>query len=791
MGTFIKLTLRNILKNRISFLIVSVSLIIGFTVTLFLGIYIYNELRYDTFHENDNLYRVSFSGGFADKKTDYAFSWAPLGPKLNNYFPEIIDFTRLYRLSSSVLKYEENKFQQDGMFYADQNFFNFFSFELIKGNPESVLSEPNYAVITQEIAEKYFVDHDPIGKILEYNDMKFVITGVAKSAPIYSHIKFDILFSLATLNNDRIGPDKALESFRRVNFYTYLQLSNSKSIETINSTKQEFIDDQLFVLKRDLKVDIDLIFYPIEDIHLYSHLDRELEPNNSLTNLLIVSIIGIFVFIISCVNFVLITTNINLTRFKEVFLKKVVGQKKGLLVVVYILEILIICIICFLLALLVFYFFLPQYNILTNTSFSIDYIFKWEIITGIIITLLFVGIVPGYFSGRILFNFNPSSTRNNTPSLKTLNSTIILIIQFSIAFILVICSLVFNKQLNFIQNHELGYDKSNLLLIHINNHKARNSIESLCAEYAKLPEVKSVTASANHLANEPLTFAVNLSIQGEEQEVQTNYNKVDYYFKDCYDLRIVEGRYFSREFSTDSFGVVVNQTFCKEMNLVKPIGTKLSFLGREYHIIGVVKDFFFSSFKERIEPYVMFFSNRPQRNNYISLKLIDNYNNNTLFKLEKIWTEFATENFFEYNLYDHSLQIRYQNDLIIIKILKYLSLTVIIIALSGILGQSFLLLRLKRKEIAIRKVLGANYKNMLYILTKKYFLLLTFSWIIACIASYYLIDEWIKNFIFRFENQMLYYVVPCIISIIMLLILISIKTFKAIQNNPINALQEA
>ena len=675
------------------------------------------------------------------------------------------------------------------MFYADHNFFKFFSFELSEGNPKTVLNEPNTVVLTEKIAQLYFGNQNPIGEIIEADNKEFIVTGIAKSPPINSHIKFNILFSMSSMHEDRIGNEKVLESWKRVNYYTYFQLLNKKSIGSINSDKQAFIDNELFMFKRDLNVNIDLIIKSIEDIHLHSHLDHELESNNSTSNLLIIFIIALFVLVISCVNFILITTNINITRFKEVYIKKVVGQTKTLLLFTYLLEILVICFISFLFALLLFYLLLPQYNLITNSNFSLNYLLNWEIITGIISILLIVVVVPGYFSGKILFAFTPNSTKNNQASFRVFNSSLILTIQFCIAFTLIICSLIFNKQLKCIQNHDLGFDKSNILLIHTNNN-VRNSAESICEKFMTLSEVKSISTSSNHLANEPLTFAVSLSNQGENNEIQTNYNFVDYNFKDTYGLKVSEGRFFSIDFPTDSFGVVVNQTFCKEINLTNPINKNLYFLGKKFEIIGVVEDFYFSSFRERIEPYLMFFKRNNRQNNYINVKLKGKVNQQIINKLDIIWSEAFSDNIFEYTLFEDTLQNRYQNDLIIVKLLRYLSLIVVIIALSGLLGQNFLILRLRKKEIAIRKVFGANFKNLLFILTKKYLILLLISWLGASIISYFLTREWLNNFVFKIENQFLYFIIPIFIGILMSLLFISFKTLKTLKDNPVEALRE-
>lgn len=787
----IKLAIRNILKNRFSYIISFISLLVGFTIILLIGVYLYNELSYDKFHEKENIYRVGFRASFADKNTSYAFSWAPLGPKMKEYYPEIVDFVRLYKIPSRIIvKHNDKTFLHDDLFYVDKNLFHFFSFKLLTGNPNTVLNEPNTAVLTEQMAKLYFGNENPIGKIIEADNKEFIVSGIAKSPPINSHIKFNILFSISSLNEDKIGNEKVLESWKRTNYYTYLQFLNPESIQSVKASRQDFIDDELFMFKKDLNVDIDLLIQAIENIHLHSNLDRELEPNNSISNLIFVFIIVLFVFIISCVNFILITANINLTRFKELYIKKVHGQSKILMISSYFLEILTLCFLSFLFALLLFYFLLPHYNLISHSVFSFDYLKNWNIVAGIITVLIFVSIVPGYFSGKILFNYKLNTTKDTSSSLKVFNSSIILIVQFCIAFTLIICSLIFNKQLDFIQNYNLGYDKSNILLIQTNNNQIRNSAEAICRKIMTLPEVISASTSSNHLANEPSTFAVSLSNIGENKEIQTSYNSVDYNFKEVYGFNIIEGHFFSINFPTDSSGVVVNQTFCKEMNLIDPINTNVNFLGREYKIIGVVEDFYFNSFRERIEPYIMFFKESSRRNHYLNIKLRDQVESQIINKLKEIWFEEFPDQIFEYTLYEDALQIRYQKDVVLLKLLKYLCILVVIIALSGLLGQNFLMLRLRKKEIAIRKVLGANFKDLLFVLTKKYVILLLISWVCASLISYFLTQEWLNNFVFRFENQYLYFIIPIVFSIITSMLFISFKTIHTLSENPVESLKE-
>jgi len=787
---FLKLAFRTLWKKKLSTIIALCSLVVGFTIALYVGAYVFHESSYDRFHEKENLYRVSFSGGFAERQTPYAFSWAPLGPRMKSYFPEVKDYVRMFRAQQKTVEVEKKKFVTSKIFYADANFFQFFSFTLLEGEPTKVLQNPNTAVLTMSMARQYFGDEPAIGKQLSWDGQDYLITGIAADPPANSHNKFKLLASMSTFVNQTVGPDKRLESWRPVNYYTYLHLSNDKAIEKLQAQKQQFIDKEMYMFKEDLGVTIDLLFYPIEEIHLASHLDQELEPNNRLENLAIVALIGLFVLVLSSVNYILITTHINAGRYKEVFVKRVAGENKHGLLYTHLLETLILSVVSFALGILLYFEFFEAFSSLLHVSFQADILMQWQLVIGMLLAVLLVGTLPGVLAAKIVLHFPTNSAKPDFARARSGKSALLLFVQFSIALGLVITTLIFTQQLQYIQKHDLGYNTDELLLISLEDEEAERKAQAIKSMFTSMPEVSSVSGSARPLTGEPLTFGMSLKDSQGKEKFETNYNFVDYDFAATYGLKLRQGRFFSPAFGTDSAGIVVNETFCRQLGIDEAIGKEVVFLRNTFKIIGVAEDFQFHSLRNQIEPYAMLLTPQGRNPDVFTLKVHEREKAllmaSVAMDLEKAFPDalFAVED------YDDAVMMAYQDDRLLRNLLLSLTMVIVFMALIGVLGQHFLMIRKRRKELAVRKVMGAGYQQLVWVLSRKYVLLFVISWLTASVLSFVLTRNWLMHFASRLQSVEFYYILPMILGTLFLLVLLAWGAHRALMESPAQVLKE-
>ncbi len=787
---FLRLAFRTLWKKKLSTVIALCSLVVGFTIALYVGAYVFHESSYDRFHEKDNLYRVSFSGGFAERQTSYAFSWAPLGPRLKSYFPEVEDYVRMFRAQQKTVEVEKSRFVTDKIFYADANFFEFFSFELLEGESTKVLEAPYTAVLTKSVAQQYFGDEPAIGKQITWEGQDYLITGIAADPPANSHNKFKILASMSTFGNQTVGPDKRLESWRPVNYYTYLHLSNDNAVKKLQAQKQEFIDNEMYMFKEDLGVTIDLLFYPLEEIHLASHLDQELEPNNRLENLAIVALIGLFVLVLSSVNYILITTHINAGRYKEVFVKRVAGESKHGLLYTHLLESLILSVISFAIGFMLYIQFFADFNSLLHVSFHANILLQWQLILSMVIGVLLVGTIPGILAAKIVMHFPTNSAKPDFAKARSGKSALLLFVQFSIALGLVITTLIFTEQLQHIQKHDLGYSTDELLLISLEDEEAERNAQAIKSMFSSLPEVSSVSGSARPLTGEPLTFGMSLKDSQGKEKFETNYNFVDYDFATTYGLKLRQGRFFSPDFGTDSSGIVVNETFCQQLGLDEAIGKEVVFLRNAFKIIGVAEDFQFHSLRNQIEPYAMLLTPQGRNPDVFTLKLNTSEKALVMAGIKKDLKQAYPDALFEVEDYDDAVLMAYQDDRLLRNLLLSLTMVIVFMALIGVLGQHFLMIRKRRKELAVRKVLGAGYQQLLWVLSHKYVLLFVISWLAASILSFVLTRNWLMHFASRLQSVEFYYILPMILGTVFLLLLLVWGAHRALMELPARVLKE-
>ncbi len=818
---YAKVAYRNILRNKLHSLINILGLAIGMAACFFIFQYVHFESGYDRFNKNaDRIYRIpiAYSGSFSNVPTTAA-NHPAVGPAMKEEIPEVEAFTRVVHPSiffnSLTFSYNDPNgtsriFNEERTYLADSSFFSMFTYPLMSGNPSEVLTEPNSMVISASTAKKYFGKENPIGKRMHLNgSLDFRITGVFKDVPENSHLKFDVLLSFATLPpNMRIDDNWAWPEY-----YNYIMLARGADPGKVEAAFPAFVEKHLGAIHRELKFGNTFYLQPLTAIHLHSHYLKEAEPNGSQKEITFLSIIGIFVLVIAWINYVNLSTAKSLERGKEVGLRKVVGAQRAQLVGQFLFESVLINFFALLRAGIIVISITPLYNDFIGKNLSSGFFTSgmgtvplfW-----ITLFLLFaagaflVGIYPAF----VLSAFKPVAVlkcilakSNSDISLRR----ILVSFQFVLSIMLIAATIIVSRQLSYMRKQDLGYQKDQMLVI-----KAPAVFDSTLAkkdsyfrnEISRNPFVQQVTSSSDIPGRSILS---RNSIRRAEQDKTHNFvvyqMAVDDQFFKTFDIKIVEGRNFRR--SDTSFmnnqkvtNVLVNEEIVKALGfrnneeaLNKDVVVILNAHEVDCNIIGVVKNYHQRSLKEKYDPIVYYSSGEPDSKYYAVNIQASNLDRN-LDKIEDVYKSSFPGNPFEYFFLDDYFNQQYQSDKRLGNVFALFSSLAIIDACLGLLGLSSFVIKLRTKEIGIRKVLGASLSSIIVLFSRDFIKLVILASVIAIPLVYFAADRWLTNYAFRMNLSWYIFFIPPILLLVITLFIICIQSVKAGLANPVKSLRD-
>ena len=619
---YFKIGLRSLLRNKFFTAINIFGLTLGMTTCLLIMLYVQNEMSYDRFNKKaDQIVRVVFRGSIQGEKMKEAMVMPPVAQTFKSEYPEVLEATRLRNYGNPRVTYGDKTFKENAFAYADSNFFEVFTLPFLKGNPKTALLEPNTIVISESVAKKYFGSEDPIGKILLFKDLNssFKITGVMHDMPVNSHFHFDLFASMASF------PESREFSWMTSEYYTYLVLPKGydyKKLEAkLPADVEKYMGSQLqkamgmtYAQFRQKGNELGLYLQPLTDIHLHSDLNLELGPVSDIRYVYIFSVVAIFMLLIACINFMNLSTAGASKRAREVGIRKVLGSLNGQLVRQFLLESLLLTSFAFLLSLILVFWTLPLLNKLSGKNLSFNLLSNPWLLPGLLLFALVTGLLAGSYPAFFLSSFKPVTVLKG--KIASMGKTVslrsgLVVFQFFISIVLIIGTIIVHKQLSFIQNEKLGYNKDQVVIVQESYWLGKN-LEPFKQKLLQDPRIVSISSSGylpagNTYNNNFMIYADNNS----DQLVKTLRYDVDYNYIQTLGMELAEGRNFSKSFGTDSLGIIINEETAKAFgwgknalghNLTRPDndGTKLT-----YHVIGVVKNFHFRSFHEPISPLVM------------------------------------------------------------------------------------------------------------------------------------------------------------------------------------------
>lgn len=783
---------RNLLRHPFSSSINIIGLATGITCSIFISIYVWSELQADEFHVNkDNLFRVnmiSTESGRAGNSTPY-----PLGTSLQNEFHEVKKIVRLGQDNISIRAGQDSYFYEDQFYWADSTFFSVLTFPLIKGNQATALKDPYSLIMTESMAKKYFQDADPIGKVVELKiydgDRKFsfTVTGVVKDPPRNSTIQFGFIAPMhAAL---QVYPQ--FENFWNLHWVnTYALVENGLAIKEKEKQADAFYKKYV----GNGMVNIGLEFQPMSRLHLYSgHVGKNL--SDAIINVYIFTIIGAFIFLLACVNFVNLSTARAELRKKEIGVRKALGAFRKQLFTQFMIEALLTAAIVLVLAFVASSALQPIASKYVDGT-SILY-------SAFVLPLLFlgamilIGIFAGLYPAAFLSSFKPLEALKG--KTEKLNSSvfsprqILVIFQFTISIALIAGTLIVNKQVRYLKNADLGMATDQLITIPVDDRELQKKIEPIRELMATSPGVSGAAATGESFPAQ-MNNTWDIVWQGSSQEDRRAIDivSVDYDYLDLINAKFAEGRNLSREYGTDSSGFIINEAAREMLGVQEATGMKVNIGGKDGVIVGVVKDIHHYSLHQKVEPTAYLFVPAPNRACADNLVLKVNTQSlpSTIASLKSKWETLTQDRPFEYHFVDDEFARTYEAEDRFLMLFEVFSGLAIVIACLGLMGLSSFVVNKRTKEIGIRKVLGASVPQILLMLTRGFSIPIGVAFLIAGPGVYYIMNGWLDKFAYKIDVDALLIIVSGFVAWLVAFSFIGLQAWKAARINPVNTLKE-
>jgi putative ABC transport system permease protein len=794
---------RNLVKKKAYSIINIFGLGLGIACCILIFMFVQDELSYDNYHEKgDRIFRL-IHGESAPGAPQVSFAsppwvWgnAPVGPALKNELPEIDKIVQFSGRSDILLTYGDKMYQEDGVFFVDSTVFDVFSWPLLKGNPKTALAAPYSIVLTEETAKKYFGDQDPIGKTLKgsesagrSNPGDYTVTGVMADLPLNSHFRFNALLSMITFKNSL--PD-IFNAWGYVDFYTYFLVNEKFDIETFKRKIPDFLARHKEYPESKYAIDIE----PMKDMYLRTKAERQPGETGSLSNIYVFSVIGLFILAIAMINFMNLSTARSIERGKEVGIRKSIGADRRSLIYQFLGESMMIVLLSTVIAIVLVVLATPQMDALTGKHLDPIAILSWQNVSAFLALIVLLGLLAGSYPALVLSGFNPvlilkGITRSNTGGAGLRKALVVF--QFTLSIALIAGTVIVYLQMGHLLNRDLGFDKEQMLVLDYNYDQVVNSkSEVLKTELEKNPSVLSVAFSRSvpgsyfpHAGTEIEKPDGKMEMQGQP------IFQVGLDFVTHFGLKLIAGRTYSREFPTDSAqAMIINEAAAKQYGYINPadvVGKKFKQWGREGKVIGVVKDFNFTSLHNNIAPLTLPFE--PYASRYLSVKVKSGNINETIEAIGDVWRQYAPHRPFLYSFLDDDFNKQYKSEFTFRKLFTTFSCLAIFIACLGLLGLATYTAEKRTKEIGIRKVLGADLRNIVVLLSKDFIVLVLIAIVIATPISWYAMNEWLQGFAYKMEIQPWIFLASGFIALLIAVFTISYLSVKSAVMNPVTSLR--
>ncbi|MCX6214287.1 ABC transporter permease [Spirosoma sp.] len=806
---YIKIAWRNLVRNKAFSAINIVGLAIGLATCLLISLFVLDELSYDRFNEKaDRIVRVVFRGSSAGGKMNEAHVMPPTAQTLKADYPEVLDATRLRMAGAPVISVNNRTFRDAATVFVDSNFFQVFTLPLRQGDARTALTRPNTAVITQTLARNYFGNQNPIGKIITMKSWKatYQVTGVIDQIPTNSHFHADLLLSMASL------PEAKGDSWMTSEFFTYLVLPEGYDYKQLQAKLPQVVEKYMgpqlqkamgMTLSqfRQKGNDIGLYLQPLTDIHLHSDFAYDLTPSGNIQYVYISGAIALFTLLIACINFMNLSTAGASKRAKEVGIRKVLGSVKQALTTQFLVESLLLTAVALLLAIGLVYLALPAFNELAEKNLTLNFMASPWLVPGLLLFGLAVGLLAGSYPAFFLSSFKPISVLKGTRFTGGRNSISLrsglVVVQFFISITLIVSTTVVYRQLGYIQNKKLGYDKEQVLvlpetwLLGKNEEAFRNQLmqDSRVVNVSTSGYLPAGPGNNNNFFVYPES---NRNGDPVPQIVKTLRYDVDYNYIPTLGIQLAAGRNFSKTYGTDSTGIILNETAARTLGWAKnALGRSLSRANQNgkvmtYRVIGVVKDFHFKSLHEPITPLVMVLGSS---SGTVIAKIKTKDISGLLASLKTQWNQFTTDAPFNYAFLDERFNATYRAEQKTGLILGIFAGLTIFVACLGLFGLATFTAEQRTKEIGVRKVLGASVVGIVSLLSKDFLKLVGIALLLAVPVSWWVMTKWLQDFAYKIDIDWWVFALAGVLAVFITLLTVSYQSVKAALINPVKSLK--
>jgi putative ABC transport system permease protein len=750
--------------------------------TILILLWVQDELSFDKFNKNaENIYRVVenqyYAGGVV---FPVAVTPGPLAKSLKDDYPEIENTAR-FNFNGGTLRYNDKIFGEP-IAFADPAFLEIFSFPLVSGNKNNVLSDLHSIVLTETSAQKYFEDEDPVGKTLILNDsLNLKVTGVLKDIPAKSHLRFEFLVPFEFLKN--LGRD--MDQWGNNSFYTYVQLQQGAKVSEINKKIKGVIK------KNNEGSATELELQPLLKIHLYSagKYAADIGGHGNIEYVNIFSLVALIVLFIACINFMNLSTARATKRAKEVGLRKVIGAARLQIVKQFYIESILFAFIALLIALTISDLLLNAFNNLSGKEISLSSLGSTTLIWLIALTI-FTGIVAGSYPAIYLSSFLPLKVLKTDSAISGGGSffrKLLVVTQFSLSLILIIGTLIISSQIDYIKNRDLGFNRENVIALYTDN-SIRTNFEAVKNELKQNPKVISVAASnINPIYVMNSTSSFDWEGKNENDDILFHFIFSDHDLASTFKMKMSEGRFYSKDFGSDTSAIVINEEAAKIMGMKDPVGKTLTMWGDELNIIGVVKNFNFKPLNTKIEPLVIRYTDDFLFSMFVRVKPGDLIG--TIDYVKSVYKTFSPSAPFDYRFLDEDFENLYRSETRMQTIFSYFAVFAILISCLGLFGLASYIAERRTKEIGIRKTLGASVFNLSYLLSLEFTKWVLISNLIAWPVAYYLMDKWLQDFAYRIDISLWIFPLAGLFVLAISVLTVSYQTIKTALVNPVKSLR--
>jgi len=803
---YLKIAWRNLMKYKFISFINIFGLTVGLTCCLLILTYIIHELSYDKYNNNsENIYRVTriFNNPETKAVSLHLGTVAPpFGPLLKNDFKQIQKMTVLLPNGNIAFRYEDKLFYENDCYFADEYLFDVFKVDVVKGNPKTALVDPYSVMLKEDIAKKYFGNEDPINKMIRLdNQLNCKVTGVYKAFPSNSHVHPSIMISFNTLKDTTVyGEENLRTNWGNNSFLTYMVLPENTNIKSLESQFPAFINRHMPKGDGNSRFKqsdgTSLTLQKLTDIHLRSHLDYEAEENGDIKRVYIFSAIALFILLIACINYMNLSTARSTLRAREIGVRKVVGAQRKELISQFLIESILISFVAIILAFALTALFLPWLNQASGQNLTIQMLLKWQILLPLAIVPFVIGTVSGIYPAIFLSSFRPVMVLKGLFKAGGANISfrqVLVTAQFAISIILIVSTAIVFKQLKYMQNTNLGFDRDHIITMPYSN-GLNNTYEAFRNELLSNSNFKNVGRSSRIPTGRLLDAMGSRVRRGDTLAPATldiKFVAADKDFINTYGVKVLAGRGFSGVYSTDSTSFMINDAAARLLGFKQnqdAVGQQFGYGGTNGELIGVFNDFHFESMHQKIVALVLI----PSRGGFfgrISVKISGTDIPGALAHLEKTWKKFQPEIPYSYTFMDENFERIYQSEQRQGSIFTIFAFIAIFIACLGLLGLSAFAISQRLKEIGIRKVLGASTGSIVGLLSKDFLKLVILAAIIAFPVAWYAMRSWLNDFAYRINIPWWIFLLAGIVAAGIALLTVSLQAVRAATANPVKSLR--